>query len=127
MESVMTVNCPTKKESQSGSTIPVVDKDVLLGVLFGGKSLSREDRKIIRGWLVVTAKVVDKRLFHTNKLSDRELVIRYLKDEDLKEAFYIQAACSPQPRLFMGLMIFFLLLVFLAIEWPRLSAMIQAQ
>lgn len=126
MENALTQPCSTRSESQSvAATVTVVKKDVLLGVLFGGERLSKEDRKIIRAWLVTTAQAVDKRLYHTNKLSDRELVIRYMKDEDFKEALYIQAAFSSQPKITMVLIIILSIMAVLATEWPRLSTILS--
>lgn len=122
MENISAQSQTTKEESQSvASIVPIVEKEVLFGVLFGGEKLSKEDRKIIRAWLVTTAQYLDKRLYHTNKLSDRELVIRYIKDEDFKAAYYIQSACDPQPKIMLVLIIILLISVVLTIKWPELA------
>lgn len=73
-----------------------VSKNVLLEVVFGGKMLDEESRHAVREHLVTCARANGKKMHSTKGMSDRQLAIMYLKDEDLNEMLNSAECISPQ-------------------------------
>ncbi len=100
------------KEVEVNGEVPEIKKIDLLDVLFGGKNLDETQRFIIRSEIVGWAMTVKIRPARpTKQLSDRELILRYLKDENSDLAFDMLRVCSPNPNTLIYIMICFLIIV----------------
>lgn len=73
-----------------------VSKNVLLEVVFGGRMLDEESRHAVREHLVTCARANGKKMDSTKNMSDRQLAIMYLKDEDLNEMMLGMSGMNPQ-------------------------------
>jgi hypothetical protein len=97
-----------------------VSKNVLLEVVFGGRMFDEESRHAVREHLVTCARANGKKMHSTKGMSDRQLAIMYLKDEDLNEMLNSAECLSPQNT--TNILVF---LSLAAMLWMALSSYFQ--
>jgi len=98
----------------------IVSKNVLLEVVFGGRMFDEESRHAVREHLVTCARANGKKMHSTKNMSDRQLAIMYLKDEDLNDMLNCAACLSPQNT--TNILVF---LSLVAMLWMALASCFQ--
>ena len=97
-----------------------VSKNMLLEVVFGGRMFDEEVRHAVREHLVTCARSNGKKMHSTKGMSDRQLAIMYLKDEDLNEMLISAECISPQHT--TNILVF---LSLVAMLWMALASCFQ--